>query len=102
MRIGILVVAYEASATLESVLSRIPDAFRSSIDTILVCDDASSDDTYQVGLQLTVGQFATNTWLACHHSCHASSATSSGTTTHSCPTASPSAALSFSPTQPAR
>ena len=52
MRIGILVVAYQASATLESVLSRIPDAFRSSIDTILVCDDASSDDTYQVGMRV--------------------------------------------------
>ncbi|MFZ9844337.1 MAG: glycosyltransferase family 2 protein, partial [Ilumatobacteraceae bacterium] len=48
---GILVVAYEASSTLESVLNRIPQDFRSSISTILVCDDASKDDTYQVGMR---------------------------------------------------
>jgi glycosyltransferase involved in cell wall biosynthesis len=51
MKIGILVVAYEASSTLESVLNRIPQDFRSSISTILVCDDASKDDTYQVGMR---------------------------------------------------
>lgn len=52
MKIGVLVVAYEASATLESVLSRIPSDFRSALHTILVCDDASSDDTYQVGMRV--------------------------------------------------
>lgn len=52
MKIGILVVAYEASSTLESVLNRIPDSFRSAISVILVCDDASSDDTYQVGMRM--------------------------------------------------
>ena len=52
MKIGILVVAYEASATLESVLNRIPSNFRSTLHTILVCDDASSDDTYQVGMRV--------------------------------------------------
>jgi glycosyltransferase involved in cell wall biosynthesis len=52
MKIGILVVAYEASATLESVLNRIPSDFRSTLNTILVCDDASSDDTYQVGMRV--------------------------------------------------
>ena len=52
MKIGVLVVAYEASATLESVLSRIPSDFRSTLHTILVCDDASSDDTYQVGMRV--------------------------------------------------
>ncbi|MFZ9910841.1 MAG: glycosyltransferase family 2 protein [Ilumatobacteraceae bacterium] len=52
MKIGILVVAYEASATLESVLNRIPSDFRSTLHTILVCDDASSDDTYQVGMRV--------------------------------------------------
>ena len=52
MKIGILVVAYEASATLESVLNRIPSEFRSTLHTILVCDDASSDDTYQVGMRV--------------------------------------------------
>ena len=52
MRIGVLVVAYEASATLEAVLNRIPQDFRSSITRILVCDDASTDDTYQVGMRV--------------------------------------------------
>lgn len=52
MRVGVLVVAYEASATLEAVLNRIPKDFRSSITSILVCDDASSDDTYQVGMRV--------------------------------------------------
>jgi glycosyltransferase involved in cell wall biosynthesis len=52
VKIGVLVVAYEASATLESVLSRIPSDFRSTLHTILVCDDASSDDTYQVGMRV--------------------------------------------------
>ncbi|MGA1332705.1 MAG: glycosyltransferase family 2 protein, partial [Ilumatobacteraceae bacterium] len=51
MKIGVLVVAYEASTTLEAVLNRIPQDFRSSISTILVCDDASKDDTYQVGMR---------------------------------------------------
>ena len=52
MKVGILVVAYEAEATLESVLNRIPQTFRASIHTILVCDDASTDDTYQVGMRV--------------------------------------------------
>ena len=52
MKIGILVVAYEASSTLEAVLNRIPANFRSQINVILVCDDASSDDTYQVGMRV--------------------------------------------------
>jgi glycosyltransferase involved in cell wall biosynthesis len=52
MRVGVLVVAYEASATLEAVLNRIPKDFQSSITSILVCDDASSDDTYQVGMRV--------------------------------------------------
>ena len=52
MKIGILVVAYEASSTLEPVLNRIPVDFRSRINVILVCDDASSDDTYQVGMRV--------------------------------------------------
>jgi glycosyltransferase involved in cell wall biosynthesis len=52
MKIGVLVVAYEASSTLEAVLNRIPDGFRSQINVILVCDDASSDDTYQIGMRV--------------------------------------------------
>jgi len=52
VKVGVLVVAYEAEATLESVLNRIPQTFRASIHTILVCDDASTDDTYQVGMRV--------------------------------------------------
>jgi glycosyltransferase involved in cell wall biosynthesis len=49
-RIGILIVAYNAESTLASVLDRVPKSFRSSISEIFVCDDASGDSTYLVGL----------------------------------------------------
>lgn len=52
MRIGILVVAYNAKDTLAWVLDRIPRDFLPRIDVILVCDDASTDETFQVGLEL--------------------------------------------------
>jgi 2-polyprenyl-3-methyl-5-hydroxy-6-metoxy-1,4-benzoquinol methylase len=50
LRIGILVVAYNAASTLASVLDRIPKPFRSRITQVFVCDDASDDSTYLVGL----------------------------------------------------
>ena len=50
MKIGILIVAYNAQDTLGKVLDRIPVAFIKQIDAILVCDDASTDDTHKVGL----------------------------------------------------
>jgi len=49
-RIGILVVAYNAVSTLSKTLDRIPQDFRGKIAEIFVCDDASQDDTYLVGL----------------------------------------------------
>ncbi|MGC1511574.1 MAG: bifunctional glycosyltransferase/class I SAM-dependent methyltransferase [Acidimicrobiales bacterium] len=49
-KIGILVVAYNAASTLERVLDRIPEDFLPRITEILVCDDHSDDDTYEVGL----------------------------------------------------
>ena len=49
-RIGVLVVAYNAANTLEWVLDRLPPSFRSRVDHVLVCDDASQDDTYSIGL----------------------------------------------------
>ena len=49
-RIGILVVAYNAVSTLAGVLDRIPVDFRARIGQIFVCDDASDDATYLVGL----------------------------------------------------
>ncbi len=50
LRIGILVVAYNAESTLASVLDRVPKSFRPRISEVLVCDDASADSTYLVGL----------------------------------------------------
>ena len=51
MKIGILIVAYNAENTLAKVLDRIPVDFLKQIDAILVCDDASTDDTHNVGLR---------------------------------------------------
>ena len=51
MKIGILIVAYNAQDTLAKVLDRIPTDFATQIDSILVCDDASTDDTHNVGLR---------------------------------------------------
>ncbi len=49
-RIGIIVVAYNAASTLARVLDRIPREFVPRIDQILICDNASEDQTYLVGL----------------------------------------------------
>ena len=51
MKIGILIVAYNAQDTLAKVLNRISPEFATQIDSILVCDDASTDNTHNVGLQ---------------------------------------------------
>jgi glycosyltransferase involved in cell wall biosynthesis len=50
IQIGVLIVAYNAQQTLTRVLDRIPVDFIKQIDAILVCDDASTDDTHKVGL----------------------------------------------------
>lgn len=49
-RIGVLVVAYNAAGTLTDTLDRIPVDFRERISEVFVCDDASADETYKVGL----------------------------------------------------
>src|SRR5579863_2359869 len=49
-KIGIVVVAYNAASTLAGVLDRVPSEFRSRITRVFVCDDASEDSTYLVGL----------------------------------------------------
>ena len=51
MKIGVLIVAYNAQDTLTKVLDRIPRDFALRIDSILVCDDASTDETHNVGLE---------------------------------------------------
>jgi 2-polyprenyl-3-methyl-5-hydroxy-6-metoxy-1,4-benzoquinol methylase len=50
VKIGILVVAYNAVDTLAAVLDRIPAEFRSKVTEVVVSDDASQDSTYLVGL----------------------------------------------------
>ncbi|MBK5287854.1 MAG: glycosyltransferase [Acidimicrobiia bacterium] len=47
---GIIVVAYNAASTLAKVLDRIPGEFVPRIAKILICDNASEDQTYLVGL----------------------------------------------------
>ncbi|MDP1820734.1 MAG: glycosyltransferase [Acidimicrobiales bacterium] len=49
-KIGILVVAYNAAATLTQVLDRIPTDLRGQIHEVLVGDDHSQDSTYLIGL----------------------------------------------------
>lgn len=48
-RIGIVVVAYNASSTLLATLERIPRSFLPRIAEVIVSDDASHDDTYALG-----------------------------------------------------
>ena len=45
-------VAYNASSTLRSVLARITPEFRPRVAAVLVSDDHSADDTYEVGLEV--------------------------------------------------
>ncbi len=51
MRIGILVVAYNAESTLHSVLQRVPPEIMEKVTEVFVFDDASQDATFQVGEQ---------------------------------------------------
>ncbi|MDG0976573.1 MAG: bifunctional glycosyltransferase/class I SAM-dependent methyltransferase [Ilumatobacter sp.] len=50
MKIGVLVVAYNAEDHLAETLDRIPRDFIDQITAVLVCDDASQDNTYEVGI----------------------------------------------------
>lgn len=49
-RIAVLVVAYNAQETLEHVLDRIPADFVPQIAAVIICDDASTDLTHEIGL----------------------------------------------------
>lgn len=49
-------MAYNAASTLAAVLDRLPQSFVDTVDHILVCDDASVDDTYEVGLRYKEGR----------------------------------------------
>jgi glycosyltransferase involved in cell wall biosynthesis len=50
LRVGVVVVAYNAASTLVKVLDRIPKDFRSRVEEVLVADDSSADATYLIGL----------------------------------------------------
>ena len=52
MRIGILVVAYNAEASLRSVIERIPSGIMDKVEEIFVFDDASHDGTQEVSRAL--------------------------------------------------
>jgi SAM-dependent methyltransferase len=45
-RVGVLVLAHDASDSLVGTLDRIPIGFRDRIDELIVLDDASTDDTF--------------------------------------------------------
>jgi 2-polyprenyl-3-methyl-5-hydroxy-6-metoxy-1,4-benzoquinol methylase len=49
-RIGILIVAYNAVTTLTKVLKRIPPKVWSEVEEVVVFDDASGDDTYELAV----------------------------------------------------
>lgn len=57
-RVGILVVAYNASRTLARTLDRIPDRVWQTVEEVFVFDDASADETALVaeGYRVTRGQ----------------------------------------------
>jgi 2-polyprenyl-3-methyl-5-hydroxy-6-metoxy-1,4-benzoquinol methylase len=65
-RIMVLVVAYNASSTLEETLERIPQDFRSRIGEIVVADDASDDDTFERGTAWRDRNPDTNTTVIRH------------------------------------
>ena len=50
MRLGIVVVAYNAESTLKHTLDRIPASVASTVAGVYVGDDHSADGTYGVGL----------------------------------------------------
>lgn len=49
-RVGVLVVAYNAATTLTATLDRLPEEFAARVDHVMVCDDASQDGTFEIGL----------------------------------------------------
>ena len=48
MKVGVLVVAYNAESTLRWVLDRIPPELRTDLVEVLVMDDHSADGTFDV------------------------------------------------------
>ena len=61
MKVGVLVVAYNAETTLARVLDRIPDATQLRLAEVLVHDDHSTDDTHGVDMAGDVSALASVT-----------------------------------------
>ena len=55
MNVAIVVVAYNAEKTLQSVIDRIPSDIIGRISSVIICDDASSDDTFRKALEVRHG-----------------------------------------------
>jgi 2-polyprenyl-3-methyl-5-hydroxy-6-metoxy-1,4-benzoquinol methylase len=49
-RIGILIVAYNAATTLAKVFRRIPDTVWDNVEEVVVFDDASQDETFELAV----------------------------------------------------
>jgi glycosyltransferase involved in cell wall biosynthesis len=56
MKVGVLVVAYNAESTLHWVLDRIPANLRESLVEVLVMDDHSTDSTFDVAHDYAGGE----------------------------------------------
>ena len=66
LRIGVVVVAYNAESTLRETLDRIPPDFRDRIEEVIICDDASGDLTFEHGCQWAVRQDTPKTTVIRH------------------------------------
>ena len=61
-----MVVAFNAEQTLLKTLDRIPHDFRHRIDEVIVCDDASHDDTFELGRQWALRDDTPKTFVIRH------------------------------------
>ena len=66
LRIGIAVVAFNAESTLLKTLERIPVEFRSQIEEIIICDDASHDSTFDHGREWALRPDTPRTYVLRH------------------------------------
>lgn len=66
LRVGIIVVAYNAASTLVKTLNRIPQKFHEKISEIIICDDASNDSTFDLGREWALKSDTPKTYVI-HH-----------------------------------